>query len=113
MDRVVLHITSTGSTVWGSVNARYTRGGTSHQRSCSAATCTLHIPQGVTLHLSQTTMDAATWPFQDWKITTAHHTRSMTAGSIHLKVTGATVVRAVYVLAQSGSSYGGNDGYSP
>jgi hypothetical protein len=109
MDAVTLKITVTGSTVWGTVNAKYTFQQHTTTRSCSAASCRLHIPQGVTLHLSQTPADSATWPFQDWRVKSPQRTRTMSASSIKVKVTGTLSVKAIYVLAQSSST----GGYTP
>lgn len=116
-----LRITTTGSTVWGTVTATYASSNKTTHRSCSAAVCSWRVPQGVTLHLTQTAADSATWPFHGWKVRTGGTTRTMMAGSIRLKVKGTTNVTAVYVLAQSQSSssgssggYGyGSDGYTP
>ena len=106
MDTVKLHITSTSGTVWGTVNATYTSGHATTHRSCNAASCTLYIPQGATAHLSQTARDTSTWPFQAWHVTVKGHTRTMTANSVKVKVTGKTSITAVYVLSQSQSSGG-------
>lgn len=110
MDTVKVNITSTSGTVWGKVNASYTYRHATTQRSCAAANCTLHIPQGVTAHLSQTATDTSTWPFQAWHVTVKGHTRTMTANSVKVKVTGKTSITAVYVLSQSQSSGGYNSG---
>ncbi len=116
MDTVKVHITSTSGTVWGMVSASYTYRHATTRRSCAAASCTLHIPQGATAHLSQTATDTSTWPFQAWHVTVNGHTRTMTANSVKVKVTGKASITAVYVLSQSqssgGYSSGGyNDGY--
>ena len=106
MDAVTVSITATSGTVWGSVSARYTyRHHTTH-RSCSAASCTLQVPQGVVLHLSQVAHDSATWPFKDWQVTAQRGTRTMMSSAIAVKVTRSMSVTAVYVVAQSSS--GGN-----
>lgn len=110
MDTVKLHITSTSGTVWGTVNATYTFHQATTHHSCNAASCTLHIPQGVTAHLTQTATDTSTWPFQAWHVTVKGHTRTMTAASVKVKVTGKTSITAVYVLSQTQSSGGYSSG---
>jgi hypothetical protein len=106
MMAVTIHITSTSGTVWGTVAARYTYHKATTRRSCAAASCTLHIPKGVTAHLSQTATDSTTWPFQNWQVARNGHTSTMSGASIAVKVTGKLSVTAVYVLS-SGSSSGG------
>src|SRR5690348_16523953 len=68
MSPVSIAITATGGTVWGTVIARYKMGQKSSKHACSAASCTLQVPTGVTLHLSQTPRNTATWPFKGWQI---------------------------------------------
>lgn len=110
MAPVTLMITTTNGIVWGTVTAKYTFGQQTMRRSCSAATCTLRIPQGVTLHLSQVARNTATWPFKDWQITTPKRTQTRMAKRIAVKVTGSLSVSAEYVLTRSASSSSGGSG---
>jgi hypothetical protein len=116
MDSVKITITSTGATVWGTVTVAYTYRHAATSRTCSTATCSLQIPAGVTAHLSQTATDSSTWPFKSWKIASKGHKSTRTATSVKLKITGQMSVSAVYVVAQSSSSYNGDNGgygYTP
>ena len=114
-DPVKISITTTGATVWGTVAAKYTSQGRTTRRTCSAASCTLRVPRGVTLHLSQTATNASTWPFKDWQVMANQRTQTKMGSSIALKVRGNISVTAVYVVAQSqsSSSSSGGSGYSP
>ena len=111
MSSVKIAITATGGTVWGTVSASYTYQRHTTRRSCSAASCTLRVPQGVTLRLSQAAKSTATWPFQDWQVTAHQRRQTVMGSSIAVKVTGNTSVTAVYVLQSQSSS--GNGGYGP
>lgn len=116
MDAVKISITSTGGTVWGTVTAAYTYKHAATTRTCSAATCSLRIPAGVTARLSQTATDSSTWPFKSWKIASKGHKSTRTATTVKFKVTGKVSVTAIYVLAQSSSSNNGDNGgygYTP
>jgi hypothetical protein len=106
---VKIDITATGGTVWGKVKAQYRFQSQTFHKSCDSARCTLRIPQGVTVHLSQSATDSSTWPFKKWQVREHNKTKTMTSGSISLKAVGNVTVTAVYVVAQSSSSgYGGN-----
>lgn len=81
VERLAIHITTTGATVWGRVTATYNQGHNVVQRTCARATCLLHIPYGVTVHLVQSATNATSRPFTSWRVrsvpgtmhTTAHH----------------------------------------
>lgn len=104
MSAVTISITQTGGTVWGKVTATYTYKHHRSSRSCGAASCTFHIPRGVTMHLSQVATNSSTWPFKDWTVITGHKTKTMMGQSATVKVTGALSITAVYVVSQSGYS---------
>jgi hypothetical protein len=104
MNAVTIAITTTSGTVWGSVTAKYTYQHHLLSRSCAAASCTTRIPQGVTVHFSQTAKDSSTWPFKSWQLTANHKTRTVTSNAPAVKVNGPMIVSAVYVLSQAQSS---------
>ncbi|HZU13393.1 MAG TPA: hypothetical protein VFB58_11185 [Chloroflexota bacterium] len=108
MAAVTISITTTG-TVWGKVTSKYTVKGRTTTRSCATATCTLRVPRGATLHLSQSPIDSSTWPFKDWKVTVNHRTSTMMGSAISVKVSGIVRVKAIYVVA-GGSGYGSGSG---
>jgi predicted lipoprotein with Yx(FWY)xxD motif len=98
IERLVVRITATDGTVWGRVTARYSYAGRHTQLSCAQATCSFLVPYGVTVHLRQTAIDAATWPFKQWQIRAkAGATRRM-QGSASLRMVTNYRVRAIYVL---------------
>jgi hypothetical protein len=104
MNAVTIAITTTSGNVWGSVTAKYTYQHHLVSRSCAAASCTTRIPQGVTVHFSQSAKDSSTWPFKSWQLTTNHKTRTVTSSAPAVKVNGPMSVTAVYVLSQAQSS---------
>lgn len=107
MAPVTVSITMSSGTVWGKVTARYTFRGHAASRSCTAARCTLRVPQGAMLHLTQVARDSATWPFKNWQVNVNHRSRTMPAHSIAIAVQGSVSVTAVYVVAGSSSGSGG------
>jgi hypothetical protein len=98
MDPVTIKITTTGTTVWGTVKAYYTVNGARVNKSCVKTKCTIKAPQGVALHLKQTPTNSSTWPFQDWKLTSGGNTKTVAGSSTSFKVKGKSTVTAVYVL---------------
>lgn len=99
MRTVTIAVTTTSGTVWGRVKATYTVHGHTTTHTCSRAKCTIHVPQGVMLHLRQTPISSMTWPFKDWTVKMGQHTRTLKANTITVKITGSTRVTAVYVYA--------------
>src|SRR5947209_1037860 len=73
-DRLSVSITTTGSTVWGKVTVKYTHAGHKTSAACTTAHCQFHVPQGATVHLTQSQMDATTWPFSKWQLKSATKT---------------------------------------
>jgi hypothetical protein len=100
-EHLTIHITATGGTVWGRVLVRYNH----VQRTCASASCTLTVPHGATVRLSQSATNAATWPFQQWTVqpTKAGMKPWNAKGSATtLKMKTSYAVTAVYVVASSG-----------
>jgi hypothetical protein len=98
MSPVTISITTTNGTTWGAVTTRYTFRHQMTRRTCSAASCTLQVPKGVMVHLSQVPTTSGSWPFKDWQISTHHRTTTVMTTSLAVKVTGSMTVTAVYVL---------------
>lgn len=102
VERVVIHITTTGGTVWGSVVAHYKKGAAAKTARCSKSTCTWKIPSGTRLRLSETAADSATWPFKLWQIRpTSGHAKPHTSKgtSVTLRVKSGYSITALYVVA--------------
>jgi hypothetical protein len=95
---VTISITSTSGYTWGTVTARYAVGHRTTSHTCSSARCVLRVPQGATVHLSQVPTNSSTWPFKDWQISARNHTRLVMSPSVAIKVSGKTLVTAVYIL---------------
>jgi hypothetical protein len=100
-DRLSIAITTTGSTVWGKVTVKYTHAGHKTSAACTTAHCQFHVPQGTTVHLTQSQMDAATWPFSKWQLKSATKTINVTTSTATIHMTGPMTVTAVYVLKQA------------
>jgi predicted lipoprotein with Yx(FWY)xxD motif len=113
VDRLAIHITATGSTVWGTVTVRYTRGHSLVQQSCARSSCVLHVPHGAKVQLGQKATSTSSWPFKDWQISANRGTRTVTSASPSVKVNKSMSVTAVYVLAQTKSSSPPGTGYQP
>ncbi|MBV9282487.1 MAG: hypothetical protein JOZ41_20605 [Chloroflexi bacterium] len=96
LQQLTINITTTGSTVWGTVTVRYTYRGHTVQRSTSQALATFAIPRGVTVHLAQRPLNAITWPFEEWTITRGAQTSDRSAAATSFKMTGNYQVTAVY-----------------
>jgi hypothetical protein len=96
MNHLTIAITTTGSTVWGQVGARYTANHKTVHKTCSHQKCTYQIPHGVMVHFTQAPTNSTTWPFKDWLVKTSHTTTKMGA-SVNVKMLGSVTVTAVYV----------------
>lgn len=101
MERLAIHITTTGSSVWGKVTVRYTHGHSVVQQTCARSSCLLHIPYGVKVHLVQNPTDAGTWPFQHWLVRSVPGSKQATARSatMTLRMKAGYTVHVVYVVA--------------
>ncbi|MGH2444161.1 MAG: COG4315 family predicted lipoprotein [Chloroflexota bacterium] len=99
-----IKITTTGSTVWGTVRSKYTWKGKHVTKTCSAASCSLKVPHGVKVHFSQTATNSSTWPFKDWEIAAGRHHSTIGKASTSMKIKHNSTVTAVYVL-NSGGGY--------
>jgi hypothetical protein len=95
---VTISITTTNGTTWGTVTVKYTIRHQLTRHTCSAASCTLEIPKGVKVHLSQIPTNSGSWPFKDWQITAHRRMTTVMTASLVITVTGSTTVAAVYVL---------------
>ncbi len=98
VERLTIHITTTGNTVWGRVTARYSQGHHVVQQTCARASCLLHIPYGVKVHLVQNPTNAASWPFKRWLVRTVPGTMQAMAhqAATSLRMQASYAVRAVY-----------------
>lgn len=99
VERLAIHITTTGNTVWGRVTVRYSQGHHVVQQTCARASCLLHIPHGVKVQLVQTPTNAASWPFKSWLVRSVPGSTQATAhqAATSLRMQAGYAVRAVYV----------------
>ncbi len=101
-ERLAIRITTTGSTVWGRVTARYTYNQRQVLLTCSKRTCTWLVPHGVKVRLTQTPTSATTWPFKDWEIKAMHTAMKpqlVSKASTLLKMKNSYRVNVVYVTS--------------
>ncbi len=113
-DKLTLNITTTGSTVWGTVKASWKSGGKTTTKACSQSKCTWSLPASAKLKLTQSPLDSQTWPFKSWTVKEGGKTKTSSATSMTVKLTSSKVrVTALYVLAgqQSNTRSNGNGGY--
>jgi len=98
IERLAIHITTTGNTVWGQVTARYTHGHNVVRQTCARASCLLHIPYGVQVHLAQSPTNAANRPFKSWLVRSVPGTMVATAhrAATSFQMQASYAVRAVY-----------------
>jgi predicted lipoprotein with Yx(FWY)xxD motif len=110
VERLSIHITATGATVWGRVTARYALNGKLVQRTCARATCQFPVPLGARISFTQSPTNVSTWPFAEWKFRAVPGKASARivkrpAASLHIN--NVYRVTAVYVVASAGGGYGG------
>ena len=100
VERLAIHITTAGSTVWGKVTVRYTQGTKVVQQTCARSSCLLHVPYGAQVHLVQSPNDASSWPFKQWTIRSVAGSKQRTASgtATSLRMKAGYSVQAVYVL---------------
>lgn len=93
---LMVSITATGSTVWGTVVVK----DGSHKATVTSASQKVALPCNSEATLTQTPADSSTWPFNGWQVagTTSH------AATLHLRVKGTTKVTATYILGSSSNS---------
>lgn len=89
-------VTQAAGTVWGTVTVK--DGGKSY--TVSSASQKIPLACGSEATLTQSPVDAATWPFAGWK----SNGQTSKSGAFTLKVQGSAKVAAVYVLAGAQSS---------
>jgi hypothetical protein len=106
--RLTIHITATGSTVWGTVTVHYAYRGHTVQHSTSQAVSTFTVPRGVTVHLQQQPASASIWPFKQWTIGQGSKASTTGAPALSFKMNHNYQVTALYILQ---TSSGGNGGY--
>jgi hypothetical protein len=82
------------------VSVRYTVADHRFRSACAASTCSFTVPAGITLHLTQTPTNSATWPFKEWKVTLAgsHRAQLLMSNTVALKLERSGKITAVYVL---------------
>lgn len=87
-----VRVTTTGVTAWGKVTVSYTLAGSRMRQTCSSARCTLAVPAGVLLHLTESARSASTWRFKEWKISprAAQASRATMSNRGALKLTART-----------------------
>lgn len=107
VQRLTIHITATGDTVWGTVTVRYTYHGRVVRRSTSQAVSTIALPRGVTVHLTQQAYSTSSWPFKQWTVTEGQRSSILGASTVTLKANRNYQVTALYVLATASGGYGG------
>lgn len=100
VERLAIHITTTGGTVWGHVTVRYNQGTHTVQQTCARASCLLHVPYGATVRLIQSPTSATTWPFKVWQIRSVPGPSRSTGNGTRmtLQMLGGYAVKAVYTL---------------
>jgi predicted lipoprotein with Yx(FWY)xxD motif len=98
VERLAIHITTSGNTVWGRVTASYNQGHNIVRQTCARASCLLHIPYGVKVHLVQSPTNAANRPFTSWLVRSVPGTMHATAhrAATSLQMQASYAVHAVY-----------------
>jgi predicted lipoprotein with Yx(FWY)xxD motif len=101
VERLVVHITTSGSTVWGVVTIHYSSHHKTAHLTCALATCRLAIPLGAMVHLTQSPTSATTWPFQRWQIkrvSPASKTIRVSTSATSFRMNARYNIKAIYVL---------------
>jgi predicted lipoprotein with Yx(FWY)xxD motif len=101
VERLVIQVTSTSGTVWGTVTARYVSNHRTVQKVCGKSSCQFRIPFGATVKLSQSATNAATWPFKQWQIATLlgqAKSKNVVHPSASIRMNASYRVKVVYVL---------------
>lgn len=98
---LTLHISATGSTAWGKISGTYRFAGKTQHLACSSARCQFAVPQGATVRLSQTPVNASTWPFKGWTLKAARmgFTRRTLRSSVSFTMNGKYGITAKYVAS--------------
>jgi|SRR5579872_4632027 len=119
-DKLAVNITTTGSTVWGTVKASWKSGSKTTTKTCSHSKCSWNLPAGAKVKLTQTPLDSQTWPFKSWTVKQNGKTKTSSASSTKVKLSSPKVtVTALYVLAGQQANTNNNDnggyggGYKP
>jgi hypothetical protein len=88
-DTLVIKITQTGSTVWGTVSGTYKAGGKTHMLStCKKSKCTWHTPHMVAITLSEKAVNSTTWPFHGWSMDNGGKTSTKMKTKITFQISG-------------------------
>jgi hypothetical protein len=110
-DKLVINITTTGGTVWGTVTAKYKSGSSTKTKTCAKTKCTWNLAINTKVKLSQAPTDSTTWPFKNWTVVKGRSTKTMTKATPTVKLTALKVsVTALYILAGSAQSSSNNNG---
>jgi len=94
-----LHITTTAGHAWGTVTARWTFGGMHLSRSCARSACSLFVPSGTTVRLTEKPANAKVRAFGEWRIRVLHKTTTLRisrGSTIRLKLNRSYRIAAVY-----------------
>jgi predicted lipoprotein with Yx(FWY)xxD motif len=96
--QLTLNITAADSMVWGKVTAHYSVHGKTLNTPCASATCTLVLPPGVAVKLTQKPLNSTTWAFKAWHVSTITSTRArvLRSSAITLKANSSVNVTAIY-----------------
>jgi predicted lipoprotein with Yx(FWY)xxD motif len=109
VERLTIHITTTGAQVWGHVTASYDVNGRLVQLSCAQAVCRFPVPLGARVSLTQSPASLSTWPFAAWKIKAVPgkaSARVVKRSTVSVHMNKLYTVTAVYVVASTGGGYG-------
>jgi len=99
--RLAIHITTTGTTVWGRVTARFSYDRRQTQQVCASATCQLAIPAGVMVRLTQSPTNPTTRPFKTWRISSIgaqSKPRTVATASASFRMKASYRVKAIYAV---------------
>jgi hypothetical protein len=98
-DTVTIHITTTGTTVWGKVSASYTKAGNLVKKTCSGTSCTWKIANATKVKFSEKPTNSKTWPFKDWGYQKGSGSiKTSTKTSLTLTISGTYSINAVYIV---------------
>lgn len=103
MVKLTINITPHGSTAWGMVTGSYSYNAhVIKLSSCNKPTCVAKVHAATTVHLTETPVASATWPWSNWTVKAVNaggSTRSSTATRINVTARDAYRVSATYTYS--------------
>jgi hypothetical protein len=97
-DKLIVHITKSSGTVWGTVTISYKSAGKTTTNTCVKATCRWSLAANKRVHLAEQPWASVQWPFKQWTIKIGSTTTTKVAAELNVKLTASKVtVTAVYI----------------